>query len=246
MLVDVHCHLDMIENLDESIKHAINTGLKSIITNSGNLESCKANILIAESYPIVKLALGIYPLDALKENYKKTIEFITKNIKQAVAIGEVGLDYHLPEFSDKKSIDIQKKVFQKQIEIAEKAKLPIIVHSRKAELDIIEMLESSKLKHIILHCFGGKLKLAKQATENGWNLSIPASITRAEHFQKIVEQTNISQLLTETDSPYQSPYYGQKNEPSFIIEGVKKIAEIKGITLEECKKNIFMNFQKIF
>ncbi|MBW3003014.1 TatD family hydrolase [Candidatus Woesearchaeota archaeon] len=245
MLVDVHCHLDHYKEIEPVIERAINAGLKTIISNSTNLESCKKNLKLAKIYPIVKVALGLYPLDAIKEG-AEAIDFIKKNIKKAIAIGEVGLDYHLPQFSDNKSIKIQKTVFQEFIKLAEKSKLPIIVHSRKAELDVIEMLESSRIKNIILHCFGGKLKLAKRIADNGWNFSIPASIVRSEHFQKIVEQTHISQLLSETDAPYQSPVSGKTNEPASIIQGVKKIADIKKITLEDCKNNLFMNFQRIF
>lgn len=246
MLVDVHSHLDLYEDLDPVIDRAIKTGLKNIITASTGLESCKKNIDIAKKYKIVKVALGLYPVDALKENIDETIEFIKKNIKKAVAISEVGLDYHRGELIDVGSIKKQKYAFEEQIKIAEKHKLPIIAHSRKAELDVIEMLESSKIKNIILHCFGGKLRLVKRIADNGWNFSIPASVTRSEHFQKIVELMKTSQILTETDAPFQSPFYGKTNEPSYIIEGVKKIASIKGLTLEECQNSIYMNYQRIF
>lgn len=246
MLVDVHCHLDHYENLKPIIERAKKVGVKAIISNSTGLESCKKNLKIANEHPLVRVALGIYPLDIFKEDTDKALDFIKKNIKKAVAVGEVGLDYHLPEFSSDKHIKKQKEVFQEVINITERSKLPIIVHSRKAEVNVADMLESSKIKHVVLHCYGGKLKLAKRIADNGWNFSIPASIVRSEHFQKLVEQTHLSQILSETDAPYQSPFTGKQNEPGFIIEGVKKIAEIKKITLDDCKNNLFMNYQRIF
>ncbi|MBW3015380.1 TatD family hydrolase [Candidatus Woesearchaeota archaeon] len=249
MIVDVHAHMDMLKgDLSPIIKRAKKAGLNTIISNSVNLESCKKNIEISKQYPIVKPALAIYPRDAVEnpDEIETTFEFIKRNVKKAIAIGEAGLDYHLPFLTEIKAVKIQKQVFQELIKLAEKSKLPLIVHSRKAEKEVVEILETSKLKHIILHCYGGKLKLAKRITENGWNFSIPASIVRSEHFQKIVEQTPLPQLLSETDAPFQSPFHNKQNEPAFIIEGIKKIAEIKSITLEDCKNNLFMNFQRIF
>jgi len=247
MIVDVHAHLDMIEkDLDLVIKDAKAKGISTIISNSGNLSSCKKNIEIAKKYPMVKCALGLYPLDALKEDPVKTIEFINKNIKFACALGEIGLDYHLPKYSDEKSIKTQKNIFEEQLEIAKNKKLPVIVHSRKAELDVIETLESFNIKKIIIHCFGGKLKLTKRISDNNWYFSIPASVVRAEHFQNIVLNTNLSQILSETDSPFQSPFIGKDNEPAFIVEGIKKIAQLKKITVEECINSLYMNYQKTF
>ena len=114
------------------------------------------------------------------------------------------------------------------------------------KVEVVEMLESSKLKNIILHCFCGRKHLVKRAAENGWNFSIPPIIVRLEQFQIMAELVNISQLLTETDSPYLSPYPGKRNEPAFVAETIKKIAEIKKFEAEEVANNIFMNYQNIF
>ena len=97
-----------------------------------------------------------------------------------------------------------------------------------------------------MHCFGGKLKLAKKIAENGWYLSIPPSCVRSSHFQRIIEEVELNRLLTETDAPYLGLEPGQRNEPSFVLETVKKIAEIKGINEEEVAKQIFENYKKLF
>ena len=138
------------------------------------------------------------------------------------------------------------EVFNKVLSLAEKINKPVIVHSRKAEKECIEILETFKIKHIDMHCFGGNFKLVKKIQDNGWIFSIPTNIVRLFHFQKIVEETPMSQLLTETDSPYLSPYPEKRNEPSFVVETIKKISEIKKLDEEEVKKLIYMNFQKIF
>ena len=240
MLIDCHSHLDheqFKKDIDGVIQRAKDAGVKRIITNGINPETNRTSLKLAEKYDIVKAALGIYP-QFTNLNIEEEIEFIKK--QSIIAIGEVGLD------NTYENVKEQKLFFEKMIALAEKLNKPIIVHSRKAEQEVIDMLDSSKIEHKILHCFGGKLKLTKTAADNGYIFSIPTSILRSEHFQHIAREVNINQLLTETDAPYQSPFQGERNEPKNIIEAVKKIAEIKSFTLEETKNNIWMNYQRIF
>ncbi len=259
ILVDVHAHLDhklFNGKLDNVISNAKKNNVKAIITNGVNPATNRIALKLAEKYDIVKAALGVYPIDSLnidkrkgfyplkneKVDVDKEIEFIKKQREKIIAIGEVGLDYHW----DKKHKNKQREVFEKFIELAEKIKKPIIVHSRKAESDAVELLKSSKLKKIIMHCFSGNFKLVKQIQDNNWYFSMPTNIVRSKHFQKIAEETYISQLLTETDAPFLSPFKGKINEPSYITETIGKIAEIKKMDKEEVANNIFMNYQKIF
>ena len=151
------------------------------------------------------------------------------------------MDYYL--IKDEKE---QKSLFLKMIELAEKIKKPILIHSRKAELDCIEMLESSKLKKIIMHCFTGKKRLVKIIMDNGWFLTIPTCVARSLQFQDIAKNVPLNQLFCETDAPYLSPYKDRRNEPAFIIESYKKLAEIKRMELTEVVNNIWMNWQKTF
>jgi TatD DNase family protein len=216
---------------------------------------------LAEKYDIVKASFGLYPIDALAaelehgeaEGFVRDVEetkvedvlsFIEQNKDKCVAVGEAGLDYHWVK--DKQNE--MKEVFRKVINLVEKIKKPVIVHTRKAELDCVEMLESSSInpKKIVLHCFGGNKKLIQRAADNGWNFSVPPLIVRLQHFQMMAEIVNLSQLLTETDAPYLSPYPGKRNEPAFVIETIKKIAEIKGMTAEDVANNVYMNYQRIF
>ena len=257
LLIDIHTHLDhplLINKIDEIVNRAKNAGLKHIITNGINPETNRKCLELSKKYDIVKCAMGLYPRNALKKeleniDYKidasdfdadDEINFIEKNKNNIVAISEVGLDFVGGE--NKQQIED----FEKMIKLAEELKKPIVVHSRKAELKCVEMLESSKNKKIIMHCFSGKKSLVKRIAGNGWFLTVPTIVVRSQQFQDIVRNVPISQLFCETDSPYLSPYKEQTNEPAFIIESYKKIAEIKGMDVNEVANNIYMNWQKIF
>lgn len=262
ILVDVHAHLDNAkfkDDIDEVIDRAKKAGVKSIITSGVNKATNRKVLEIAEKYDIVKPSFGIYPIDALAKEIEageatgflrdidafdvdKELRWIIGNKDKCVAIGEVGLDFNWGKEHEKE----QKENFQKVIDMVEKVKKPVIVHTRKAELDCVEMLESSKIKDIVLHCFCGRKHLVKRAADNGWRFSIPPIIVRLQQFQIMADIVNISQLLTETDCPYLSPYPGQRNEPAFVIETVKKIAEIKKMDPEEVANNIYMNYQRLF
>ena len=261
IIVDVHAHLDhhliYPEKIDEVIENSRKNNIKVIITNGINPETNRLTLELAEKYrDIVKPALGIYPIDALKTEMKRgdyplktndfdfdeELDFIEKNRNKIVAVGEIGLDYCW----DSTQHEQQKENFRKLLELAEKIKKPVIVHSRKAEADTVDILEQYKMKKVVMHCFSGNSALVKRIQDNNWHFSIPCNIVRSEQLQKIVKTTNISRLLTETDAPFLSPFKDRMNEPSFIIETIKKIAEIKAMDQEEVANNIFMNYQNLF
>jgi len=250
LLVDVHAHLDLKEfdsDLDDVIKRAETAGIKAIISNGLNHKSNRKTLELSRKYKIVKPALGLYPDDAIKLSEKEIeseLNFIEKNKDKIIAVGEIGLDYKWCK--DKKHQEKQKQIFIKLIKLSKKINKPIIIHSRKAETDVIDLLESLGSKKVVLHCFSGKLKLIKRAAGLGFYFSVPTNVVRSRQFQKLVEIVDINQILTETDSPYLSPHKNRRNEPSFIIEAVKKIAEIKNMSINETSNNIFMNYQKVF
>ncbi len=263
MLIDIHSHLDhnyFKDDLDNVISNARKADVKVILTAGINPETNRKALELAGKYDIVKPCLGVYPIQALqkeievgeiplKENkfdLDEELKFIEKNKNKFIAVGEVGLDYSL--IRDKGT---QKSLFEKIISLAENLNKPIIVHSRKAEQDCIGMLQSSKLKKVIMHCFGGRKSLVKKIIDNGWFLTAPTCITRAMQFQENVKLCPITQLFCETDAPYLSPYKNKdgsfnRNEPAFIIEAYKKVAEIKGMELKEVINNVWMNWQKVF
>lgn len=262
LAVDVHAHLDHADfssDLDAVIHRARAAGLRAIIAQGVNHESNQAVLSLSEKYGVVKAALGLYPLDATnvkvdetyfsgepilprtKVNVDDTLAFIEKHQDRIIAIGEVGLDL---KFSQ--DLDTQRQNFQKIIDLSLKMKKPLIVHSRKAELEAIEMLEAAKHKQVVMHCFSGKIKLAKRIEDNSWMMSIPPCVVRSSHFQELIKKISISQLLTETDCPYLGPEPGKRNEPANVIESIKMIAKIKGMTAEDTANNIFQNYQRMF
>jgi|SRR3989344_8309559 len=247
MLVDVHAHLDddqFKEDLDQVIERAEKAGLISIITNGTNPQSNTAVLNLSKKYKIVHAALGIYPITAhemSEEEAQEQMEFMKKNRKDILALGEVGLDLKFVNTLEK-----QQKIFEDIIELSKKLKKPLIVHSRKAESETLDILESLSAKKVIMHCFTPNMKIVKRAENLGFFLSVPPVITRLQHFQELVKQTSLKKLLTETDCPYLSPYKEKRNEPAFVVETIRKIAEIKKIEVEETKKIIFSNYQKIF
>jgi len=178
-----------------------------------------------------------------KETLIKKINDEIKWIKsnKPFAISEIGLDYHNGKNKEK-----QKKYFVKFLEIAKSLSIPAIIHSRNAESDVIEIIEKFEYNKIVLHCFSGNKKLIKKGIELKLYFSIPTNIVRSHQFQELVKLVPLSRILTETDSPYLSQNPGEISIPSDVIESVKKIAEIKGISKEECSKIIFMNFQRLF
>jgi len=248
ILADVHAHLDLIKDLDKVIENAGKAGVKAIITNGVNPETNRKSLEISDKYGIVKPALGIYPMDALSREINKPnifdvdeeINFIRKNKNKIAAIGEVGLDYKNGKDKEK-----QKEVFIKMISLAEELDKPLIVHSRQAEKDAVEILEKFEHKKIIMHCFNGDKKLVKRIIKNNWFFSIPCNVVKSFQLQNIVKQANLSKLLTETDAPFLSPFNGD-NEPAFIKETIKKIAEIKGLDKEETANIVFMNYKNLF
>ncbi len=257
LLIDAHSHLDhqlIIGKIDEVIERARNAGLKHIITNGINPQTNRTCLELSKKYDIVECGMGIYPRNALKKEAEsgeypsnvddfdidEEISFIKKNKNHIVAVSEVGLDFVNGE--DWQQIED----FEKMIKLAEELDKPIVVHSRKAEQKAIEILGSSKNKKIIMHCFSGKKSLVKKVADNGWFLTVPTAVVRSFQFQDIIKNVPISQLFCETDSPYLSPDKNNWNEPAFVAESYKKIAEIKQMDIIEVANNIYMNWQKVF
>ncbi len=277
-LIDVHCHLNHAlykDDLDTVIKRAKEAGVKIIVCSGVNPPGNRQVLELAQKYPeIVKACLGIYPIDALglsegetglpKQtvaiNLKEEFEFIRKNKDKIVGIGEIGMDFHW----DAEHHAQQEENFRKILQFAISLKKPVVIHSRKAEKECIDVLEqeiknkldlcwSPNLKcvrdkeiPVVMHCFSGNKKLIQRAAALGYYFSIPANIIKLQHFQMLVEMVDIKQLLTETDGPWLSPYANQKNESAFVVEAVKKIAELKKLNMKEVAEIIWDNYEKVF
>jgi TatD DNase family protein len=246
VFIDVHCHLDFYEDekIDGIVKRAKKAGVGIAVNNGVNPAANQRILKLAMKYPEIKVALGLYPIDALKMSEKEIgaeLEFIRKNTGGIVAIGEVGMDFKESEEKER-----QGEIFRKVIDLAIEIDKPLIVHSRKAEKEVIEMLEKAGAKKVIMHCFCGNFKLVAKIVENGWSITVPTSVKNSEHFQKIIAEVPLGNLLCETDSPFLHPDKERWNEPMNVIVSYKKIAEIKGISLGEVEKKIEGNFDRLF
>jgi TatD DNase family protein len=246
LLVDVHAHLDLKEfsnDIDEVMERCESKGVKAIICNSVTRESMGQVLSLSKKYPIVKPAFGIYPTHTVEYSeaeFKEVLAWIRKN--KPFAIGETGLDYQeVPE--EKRTLAEER--FRAQIRLAKGLGVAIIVHSRKAEERTIEVLEEENASKVLMHCFSGRKQLVRRIVQNGWKLSIPANVLRSEHFQMIIKEAPTNALLTETDSPYLAPNVGDRNEPWQVLESLKVIAELKGITLEEASAIVWRNYQDL-
>ena len=263
-LIDVHCHVNhdvFKSDLDEVLERAKKAGVKAIVVSGVNPVSNKEVLALAKKYPLIKASLGIYPIDALGMaeaeiglprqtvpiDLDQEFVFIEKNKEKVISIGEVGMDFH---WADKeKTYEKQADNFRRIIRFAMKIKKPLVIHSRKAEKECIEIMsEEIKNKEIpvVNHCFSGKKSLIKQAAELGHYFSIPPNIMRSESFQILVKMVDLKQLLTETDAPYLSPYAEQRNEPAYVSLTVQKIAEIKGLPVEAVAEQIWHNYKTVF
>ncbi|NTV23644.1 MAG: TatD family hydrolase [Nanoarchaeota archaeon] len=257
MLADVHCHLDETffkDDVDKVIENAKKAGLKAIVPAGVDPKTNRNALLLGERYPgLVYPALGIYPPDALKRELEETkdgfshydvdaeIEFISQNASKLWAIGEVGMD-----FKDGTDFPEQERIFRKLVELAIKIDKPLIIHSRKAEAKVIDILETYNYRRIVMHCFGGNHNLVQKIRDNKWLFSIPTSAVRDQHFQKIIRETPLFQILTETDSPFLSPFKEQRNEPANVVETVKLIAQLRNMAEEDVVGRLWKNTKVLF
>ena len=264
-LIDVHCHLthdQFKDKLDEVLQRAQKAGLKIIIVSGVNPQANREVLDLAKKHPkLIKVSLGIYPIDALglaegdtglprqteKINLEEELKFIEKNKDKIVSIGEIGMDFH---WADKeKTYAQQAENFRKIIRFAIKIKKPIVIHSRKAEEECLQILEEeikNKEIPVIQHCFSGRKALMTKGVELGHYFSIPPCIVKSFNFQTLVKKVPLTQLLTETDSPWLSPYKERMNEPAFVTESIKQIALEKEMSEEEVAAQIWKNYEAVF
>ena len=250
-LADVHCHLDAKEfepDLLQVLEHAKDAGLAAILVNGTNPASNRRILTLAKEHALIKAVLGFYPDDAVTQGMgavQQELAFIQEHARDIVGLGEVGLDLH--HDTDKGHFAMMKETFILFARLSKKLDKPLIVHSRKAEQETIEILETESAKKAVFHCFGGSKKLALRVIKNGWYLSIPSNVSRSQQFQDFVKEFPLSQLLTETDAPFLSVKgKGDRSEPADIAQSVKTIAELKGLTVEETANQLYMNYQRLF
>ena len=246
MYVDSHLHLSNEDyDIDEVIKNAKENDVNYFITGGTNKENNLCDIELAKKYEEIYITLGYHPeyADEITEEDLELLENqILENKEKVVGIGEVGLDYHYTKENKEKQIWLLKR----QIEIANKYNLPVVIHSRDATFDTYNILKKMKAKGVI-HCFSGSLETAKEYIKLGFKLGIGGVVTfKNSNLRDVVKEIDIKNILLETDSPYLSPIRGCKNEPKNIQLIANFIGNIKELSEKEMQIITTKNVIEVF
>ncbi len=246
MFCDTHCHLfqEYYENLDAILKEAFQKKVDRYIVAGCDAKSNREVLTLLNKEGIYG-ALGIHP-EEVDQYTNEDIQFIEQNLnhEKVIALGEIGLDYHYTKENKKEQIEL----FEKQLSLAEKYHLPVVVHSREATSDTIEILKKYHV-HGVIHSFTGSLETAKIYQKMGFCLGINGVITFKNcQLKEVIKNIPLDSILLETDSPYLAPvpYRGQKNDPSKILTIATFLSEIYQISIEELAKITNQNIKRIF
>ena len=257
-MIDTHCHLNMVLNenkqvdynkLENILNQMKENGVENAITVGSNIEDSKFNIDIANKYSNIYCAVGVHPEDYESFDLEVLEDMVKNNIgKKLVAIGEIGLDYYWRKDNKLEQIEI----FKKQIELAKKYNLPIIIHCREAYGDCLEILKEYAPYNAggVVHCYSGSIEWAREIIALGLIISFTGVVTysNAKNVQEVAKWIDNDLFMVETDSPYLTPvpYRGQENNPALVKYVAKYIAELKNITYEEIDKITTKNAKKLF
>ena len=261
-LADVHAHLThpkLLPEVDAVVARAQAAGLTTIVSNGLNPRDNEATLALAARHPMVKPALGFYPVDTVLAEMEAAgidyprdetpvatdvgVRWLRDHVDRAFAVGEIGLDgYWVPESLWSK----QEAAFRALVAIALDARKPIIVHTRKRERRTMEILDELGAARVNWHCFGGKVALARQIAERGHYFSIPANARRSESFTRMLQTLPRDRLLLETDCPYLSPNREERNEPATVAGTATYAAELWGVSEQEVVDVTSESFARLF
>ena len=253
-LIDSHCHLDMDDykdDLDTILEQAGQNHICAVISIGINEKSSRQAISLARKFNMVKATIGIHPHD-VGHIHPKTLESLAdlaeKNRNQVVGYGEIGLDYaknYAPPSA-------QRQHFCSQLALAKDLKLPVVIHDREAHEDTLHILrQAAPFPHGgVMHCFSGDMNLARQVLELGFHISIPGVVTfkNAVDLQEVARLIPLNSLLLETDGPFLTPVpmRGKRNEPKFLLHTAQKVADLRGISIDEVARQTSANTIKLF
>lgn len=252
MLFDTHVHLNArqyTEDREEVIQRAFDNGVSHMVVVGFDRETIPLALEIAEKHESIYAAIGWHPVDAIDctDDDLTWIENLTSHPK-VVALGEMGLDYHW----DKSPKEIQKEVFRKQIQLAKKVNLPIVIHNREATEDIIQILQEENAKEVggIMHCYNDSVEYVQTCLDMNFYISLggPVTFKNAPLPKEVAKEVPIERLLIETDAPFLAPhpYRGKRNEPAYVKLVAEKIAELREISLAELGKRTTENAFNLF
>jgi len=248
--IDVHAHLDMLEDSpEETLLKAKAVGVSKIVTIGTEPADHPVVLAIAQKlYPDVYCTLGIHPHHGAVWT-EQAGAFIEKHItdKEVIAVGEIGLDYYYKQ----SPIEEQKDAFRKQLDLAGRYKMPVEIHTRDAEPDTVEILKEFKGQVTgLIHCFTGSAWLARQCLDLGYNISFSGVVTfkNADDLRETCKFVPLDRLHVETDAPFLAPVplRGKKNTPAFVVHTAALVAGLKGITVEELSQATNANARQLF
>jgi TatD DNase family protein len=253
MLVDSHCHLDFPDfasEIDAVVARARAAGIGRMVTISTRVKMHARVLAIAETFSEVFCSVGTHPHNAQEETDIDAAKLIAlSQHPKIVAIGEAGLDYHY----DKSPRDLQAKSFREHIAAARATKLPLVIHSRDCDEDMAKILSEEMGKGAfpaVLHCFTGGRALAMKAIELGLSISFTGILTfkNSSALRDIAKELPADRILVETDAPYLAPgpYRGKRNEPSYVVETARVLAETRGVSDDEIARQTTENFFRLF
>jgi len=254
MLVDSHCHLDfpdLMEDQEGVLARAKDAGVGLMLNISTRMSTAQKTVELAEQFPHIFATVGVHPHYAEEEGDAASLEALLKltDNPRVVGIGESGLDY----FYDKSPRQLQEDVFRVHIAAARETGLPLVIHSRDADDDMLRILRDEMEKGSflgLLHCFSSGKQLAEGALELGLYMSASGVVTfnRNEDLREIFKSVPLKRVLVETDSPYLAPIpkRGKRNEPAFVAYTAKKMAELYGLEVDEFARITTENFMGLF
>lgn len=247
-IIDSHVHLNLqqFDSDREAVFKRIEENLDFVVNIGFDLESSEKSVEYADKYPFIYAVIGFHPdeIEGYSDEAEKRLEELAKNPK-VLAIGEIGLDYHWMT----RPKEEQFKIFRKQLELARRVNKPVVIHTREAMEDTINILNEYPDIKGILHCYPGSVESAKKMIDRFY-LGIGGVLTfkNAKKLVEVVKQIPIENLVIETDCPYMAPtpYRGQRNEPIYTEEVAKKIAELKNMSYEDVVRITNENTRKVF
>ncbi len=249
--IDSHAHLDdpqLAVDIESILERAAKNNVRYIVTIAQDITTSKSAVTLANKYPNVFATVGIHPHEtktATPESYPILRELAKES--RVVAIGETGLDYHYVHSLR----DVQKEVFHKSMELASDLKLPVVIHTREAEVDTLLMLEEFRGRVIgVMHCFSGNQEMLNKSLDLGYFISVagPVTFKKAVELQELVKQIPDDRLLIETDCPYLAPvpFRGKRNEPSYVVLTAEKIAQLRNTSIENIGQITTANVKRLF
>lgn len=252
MLIDTHVHLNdnqYEQDIDQVIQRALDAGVERMVVVGFDRPTITRAMELTEKHSFIYAVVGWHPVDAINctEEDLQWIEELAAHPK-VVGIGETGLDYHW----DKSPKEVQQELFRKQIQLAKKVNLPIIIHNRDATADVVQILQEEEAGTTggIMHCFSGSVEIAKQCIDMNFMISLggPVTFKNAKMPKQVATEIPLEYLLVETDAPYLAPHphRGKRNEPAYVALVAEQIAELKGISLKEVAQITTQNAMKLF